>query len=64
MPSGDSGVADRATNKNYPSFKGTSSSLTHLELKNSLVTPQNLCTMLKIPKALVTFIYYEIDPMD
>jgi hypothetical protein len=34
-----------------------SSSLTHLELKNSLVDERNLVAMLKVPEALSTFIY-------
>jgi hypothetical protein len=40
-----------------PASTGMSSSLTHLELKRSVVKLQTLCTMLKIPKALSTFIY-------
>jgi hypothetical protein len=36
---------------------GMGSSLTHLELKDSFVDPPSLCTILKVPKALSTFIY-------
>jgi hypothetical protein len=45
----------------YSSLSGMSSSLTHLELTRSFITQCNLCIMLKIPKALITFIY-EIIP--
>jgi hypothetical protein len=38
-------------------FACKSSSLTHFELKDSLVHPESLITILKIPNALSTFIY-------
>jgi hypothetical protein len=45
------------TRHDYTLLVATSSSLTHFELKSSFVKQQNLCTILKAPKALVTFIY-------
>jgi hypothetical protein len=41
----------------YPVTSGLGSSLTHLDLKRSYLTQQDLCAILKIPKALQTFIY-------
>jgi hypothetical protein len=41
----------------YPVASCVGSSLTHLELQWSFITTQNLCAILKIPKALQTFIY-------
>jgi hypothetical protein len=38
-------------------FTSMSSSITHLELKNGFVNRPNLCTILRTPKALQTFIY-------
>jgi hypothetical protein len=45
----------------YPVVSCLGSSLTHLELKRSYITNQNLHAILEIPKALQTFIY-EIIP--
>jgi hypothetical protein len=46
----------------YPTFDNTRSSLTHLELKSSIVVLRNLYAMVEIPKALLTFIY-EMNPI-
>jgi hypothetical protein len=60
----DSRNSPRGMNSDsYLASTDLSSPLTYLELKSSCIEEQNLCTILKIPKALQTFIY-EIYPKD